>query len=225
MVKEDATALSNARADMYRFLSGIFLEEPDGDRLAAMKKMDFPQSAQNEELREGYALLKKHLEKAGEDDLEEIAADYASVFLAAGSATGRAAFPYESAYLSSARLAGGESAGDVAALYAEKGLKPSKVPYRAPADHIGFETAYMAHLCGLSAEASENGDKAAYAAGIAEQRTFLLRHLLRWHRAFCADARKYAATDFYRAAAEITRGFLDLEASYFEGEEQPWAID
>ena len=94
---------------MYRFLGGLYIMEVDAEQLAQLKKMTFPEvegnSDADQDLREGYALVRDYLKEFpdGEPEktekLDDLAADYAKVFLAAGDATGRAAFPYESVYV------------------------------------------------------------------------------------------------------------------------------
>lgn len=57
-----------------------------------MKQMQFPTDCANEELAEAYRGLEKAIADLNNEDLEDVAADYAKTFLAAGEATGVAAF-------------------------------------------------------------------------------------------------------------------------------------
>ena len=88
--------LARARAGLYRFLGGLYIMEVDEETLANMKQMQFPTDCANEELAEAYRGLEKAIADLNNEDLEDVAADYAKTFLAAGEATGVAAFPYES---------------------------------------------------------------------------------------------------------------------------------
>lgn len=90
--------LARARAGLYRFLGGLYIMEVDEETLANMKQMQFPTDCANEELAEAYRGLEKAIADLNNEDLEDVAADYAKTFLAAGEATGVAAFPYESIY-------------------------------------------------------------------------------------------------------------------------------
>ena len=73
--------------------------------------------------------------------------DYAKTFLAAGEATGVAAFPYESIYTNKKREIGGRTEQETLALYALHGWEPSKDMFRTMNDHIGLELEFMAVLC------------------------------------------------------------------------------
>lgn len=125
MNKVALTELSKYRALMYRFLGGLYIMEVDEEQLRSMKKLEFPEITGTEEadldLKEGYQLIKDYAASASADDLEDLAADYAKVFLAAGDATGRAAFPYESVYIDNKRQVGGSSEMQMKALYLERG--------------------------------------------------------------------------------------------------------
>ncbi len=95
--------LARARAGLYRFLGGLYIMEVDEETLANMKQMQFPTDCDNAELAEAYTRLAKAIADLKNEDLEDVAADYAKTFLAAGEATGVAAFPYESIYTNKKR--------------------------------------------------------------------------------------------------------------------------
>ena len=80
--------LARARAGLYRFLGGLYIMEVDEETLANMKQMQFPTDCANEELAEAYRGLEKAIADLNNEDLEDVAADYAKTFLAAGEATG-----------------------------------------------------------------------------------------------------------------------------------------
>ncbi|MDR1797053.1 MAG: molecular chaperone TorD family protein [Clostridiales Family XIII bacterium] len=226
-MNEAVAMLLRQRESLYRLLGGVYLEEPDAARLEAMKKMELPLDRAEGDLKEGYARLAAYLGEAGADaeTVESIAADYAGTFLAAGQAQGLAAFPYESVYRDPGRGLGGVSGAETAALYREKGLEPDPGAFKIPSDHIGLELSFMAHLCRQAALALAHGNTANYLGYMGEQADFLAAHLFRWYRGFCDDARRCARTDFYRAFAGITKGFLEQEERYFEGGAGQWATE
>lgn len=208
--------LSKNRENMYRLLGRLYMKEVDAKFLGAMKNMKFPENCGDEELEDGYRLLEAYLggldaaagavavdcvESAGAvaaaEVLDDLAVDYARVFLSAGVAQGMAAFPYESVYTSKKRLMMQDAREAVAAAYAKAGLKPGADMYHAPEDHIGLEFEYMAHLCA--------------GAPVTEQQEFFKAHLQNWVYTFTAEVLKYAQTDFYRAVSKITRGFMNME--------------
>lgn len=204
--------LLKSREAMYRFLSRLYLLEVDEPLLFALKNMEFPKESPDEDMSEGYRLMEEYLSavpEAGQDAeaeqeaLDDLAVDYARVFLSAGVAQGQAAFPYESVYTSKGHLMMQESRSDFVALYEARGLRPVKDMYRVPEDHLGLLLEYMAILC---SEASTE-----------EQADFLEQHLSGWVPVFAQETIKYAGTGFYQGLAKLTRGFLKLEQSLLAG--------
>ncbi len=190
-----------ARKNMYHFLSHLYLFEVEKEQLTALKQMTFPQECSNEDMQEGYQQITEYLSKreVNQETLDELAVDYARIFLSAGVAQGKAAFPYESVYTSKQHLIMQEAGSSAAALYAEKGLKPRTDMYRVPEDHLGLLLEFMGRLCEDDTNTQED---------------FLKNHLSNWVPAFVQDVCKYGSTDFYRGIAKITKGFLTLEKEY-----------
>lgn len=188
----------SSRERMYTLLSRLYRGEVDGRLLDRLKELALPHA--EGELAEGYALLKGYLDSCGENALEELAVDYATVFLAAGSADGSAAIPCESVYTSSKRIFMQEAWEDVSRRYAEKGLGKDGAVDDLHEDHLALELEFMAWLIKNSA--------------VEEQADFLNSHLLNWVPAFAADIEKYARADFYKAVGRITAAFLALEGAY-----------
>jgi anaerobic sulfite reductase subunit A len=193
--------MMTARANFYRFLSRLYLLEVDEALWNAMQNMTFPVDAAEGDMKAGFELMRGYLDANAKGDLaavlDDLAVDYARIFLSAGVAQGKAAFPYESVYTSRKHLVMQDSRMDVVSLYAKRGVTPSKDNYHVPEDHLGYLCEYMAML--IDEGAAD------------EQKAFLKNHLLNWVSAFTVDMGKYAATDFYGGLAKLTRGFLLLE--------------
>lgn len=187
-----------SRVRIYRLLSRLYRAEADAALLDGLKQMALPQA--EGALADGYALLKRYLDNCGENALEDLAVDYAGLFLAAGSADGSAAIPCESVYTSPKRIFMQEAWEDVSRRYAEKGLGKDGAVDDLHEDHLALELEFMAWLV-------EHGT-------VEEQAEFLNAHLLNWIPAFAADIEKYARADFYKAAGRITEAFLALEGEY-----------
>lgn len=200
------------RENLYRLLSRLYDLEVDAPLLAALKGLRFPQDCGDPQLEEGYRLLEQYVQSHDQTCLDDLAVDYAGVFLAAGVAQGLAAFPYESVYTNKKRLVGQQARGSAAVAYAAKGFALGTATYKIPEDHVAVELEFMARLC---REAAAEG--ADLAACLAEQRAFFEAHLQNWMPAFCRDVEKYAATGFYKGLAKITGGFLNLEKELFQG--------
>ncbi len=212
--------LMEQRADLYRLLARLYVLEVDKELLVSMKNMTFPADVSDVDLKDGYALLSAYLDGVNLLDEGSIAAaitelevEYARIFLAAGVAQGRVAFPYESVYTSKKHLLVQESCDDMTMLYAAKGLKARPDMYRIPDDHAGLEFEYMQRLCQRAATALATDDEADFEATCKEQKDFFEAHLKGWVSLFGEDIRKHAQTDFFRGVGRITRGFMSAESA------------
>lgn len=218
-------ALTEFRSALYRLLSGLYLTEVDAEQLAALKGLSFPDVAgsgdADMDLRQGYALLSDALRETEKEDLDELAAEYARIFLAAGEASGKAAFPYASVYLDRKHRVGGDMDAKMRALYLARGLEPDPAAFRTMHDHIGLMLEYMAVLCGEQLAAADGGRTPV--ALLREQRAFLREDLQSWVYAFTADVIKYARMRFYSGVAFITNGFLKKESEFLKEAVEEWA--
>ena len=184
------------RAQLYSLLSRLYRVEVDAPLLETLKGLSFPAAA-NETLAEGYAMLTAYLAGCGESAPDDLAVDYATVFLAAGSADGQAAIPCESIYTSPKKIFMQDAWEDVCRIYAEKGLTKSSRHADLMEDHLALELEFMATLV-------KRRDPKA-------EQAFIEQHLLNWLPDFVADIDKYADRDFYKAVGRITLGFLQME--------------
>jgi anaerobic sulfite reductase subunit A len=208
-VSEYSDLIAN-RNNLYRFLARLYKVEADQALLDQMNGMCFPGECGEAELDEGYRMLEDYLRQYRLDPLTDLAVDYAKVFLGAGIAEGDVAYPFESVYTSTERLIMQEARDRVVAVYRAKGLdKAAALDF--PEDHIALELEFMSHLCGETQNAIAVQDWPAVAASLHEQKEFLAQHLLNWVPAFCADVQKCAETDFYKAVAKVTNGYLLME--------------
>ena len=132
------------RADLYRLLSRLYRVEVDQALLNALKSLSFP--AAEGVLGEGYEMLKSYLDHCGEDALDQLAVDYATVFLAAGSADGAAAIPCESVYTSPKKIFMQEAWEDVCAIYGQHNLAKDGAFQDLMEDHVALELEFMAAL-------------------------------------------------------------------------------
>lgn len=195
---------------MYRLLGIIYRKEINQTFLDQMKELAFPEDSGDSQLDEGYQNVKEYLENTGNDTLNELAVDYARVFLGAGISQGQAAFPYESVYTSKKKIVMQDAWEQVREIYASKGLARGNVTKDVLEDHIALELEYMAFLC----EESQSGTEVQ--KNLEEQKDFLDQHLLNWVSAFCADVEKYADTMFYRGVAKITIAYLKLDSTILD---------
>ena len=202
------------RENLYRFLGRLYLEEIDATTLERLKVMRFPADGDDAAYSAGYKLLKEYLDTCGQSALTELAADYAKVFLGAGSAQGPAAFPYESVYTSHQRIMMQDPRDQVMAIFAAKGLR--KEDNVISEDHIALLLSFMAFLCNESQSVSDTHDSAGVIECLKAQKDFLEQHLLNWVPAFCADIENLADTAFYKGVGKITDGYLRLDGAILD---------
>ena len=140
--------IMESRGHYYDFLARLFEKEMTGALLQQVSKLDYSVACGQEEMQSGYALLGQYFAggvTAGMED--DLAADYAKTFLAAGEAKGNAAFPYESVYTSEERLLMQDAWTQVKGIYASHGLALKGDNVDLKEDHIAIELKYMAYLC------------------------------------------------------------------------------
>lgn len=195
-----------ARALTYRFLAGLYLEEPKAAWLAGLAAEglldEFPVAPGNREMEQGLSLLKAACLRLGQDDsgseAKAVLLDYTRLFIGADRLP---APPWESVYRSDERVLFDWPTREVRSEYLRTGLALRAVG--DPDDHVGLELLFLAILC----ERAAAGDSEAESA----RRSFLQNHLLQWAPAFAADLAAGATTDLYRGLAALTAGFLSME--------------
>lgn len=230
-MNQDYFKLIKYRESMYRLFSSIYIEEISRemlDKLIALRlpKIRKPEQNWQMDFNAGYELLENYLKGFKDDSEEEIAmkleylaADYAKIFLAAGEADGKAAFPYESVYVGNDSEFGGSIQENLKALYASKGLRMKEDMFKIMEDHVGLEFNYMAELLAAQAEAVKEEDEEASAKLLKEQVSFFRAHIMNWITSFTNDIYKYADRDFYRGVARMTSGYIGFEQAVLKDRE------
>lgn len=202
--------LMDNRASMYRLLGRIYKEEVDKELFNQLSTLNFNNECDESELSEGYRQFEAFFQIQYLDALTDLAVDYARIFLGAGIADGIVPYPYESVYTSPERLVMQKARDEVLAMYREFGLdKDEKL--NVPEDHLGLELEFMAHLCKESKQALQNEDYSKVETLLQTQALFLEKHLLNWISPFCDDIMVCSQSEFYKAVAKMTRGYLTLE--------------
>jgi len=205
---DEARALDEARQGFYRFLASIYKYELSPDQIERMAHQHYP--TDDPYLGTGYARIAEYLRHRDSGTRQELAVDYARVFLNAGQYTKTMAPPFESVFTSADRLLMQDARDGVLGHYRAEGLDlPSD--NTIPEDHLSFELEFMAELIGRAVVARDAGDDTRYDDLCEKQRAFFDQHLMNWVPSFCDDVEKMAETDFYRGIAQITRGFIVME--------------
>ena len=88
--------------------------------------------------------------------------------------------------------------------------------FNEPEDHVALEFEFMAYLNNKVLDALKKGDDEEVRNNLEKQSIFLKEHILSWVPSFCKDVEQFANTDFYKAAAKITHGYLHLEVAIID---------
>jgi TorA maturation chaperone TorD len=197
---EELTPEDAARADLYALLANLFHAAPDAHLLAVLANADdisaeTPYSVLGEAWR-------KLQSAASAADPEALAQEFQDLFVGIGSGEVMA---YGSWHLTGFMME--EPLARLRDDLAQLGL--SRLQSAAePEDHIAALAEVMRLLV--------RGGDGIPAAAFEVQKAFFTRHLRPWYARFAEQLAKAPNANFYRAAAELTRTFLDTEAALFE---------
>jgi TorA maturation chaperone TorD len=195
LIPEDA-----ARADLYALLARLFHAAPDADLLSVLAKADdvsaeAPHSAVGEAWR-------KLQSAAVAADAEALAQEFQDLFVGVGSGEVMAYASWHlTGFLMEEPLAGLRD--DLARLGFSRLQSATE-----PEDHI----AALAEVMRLLVRGGEGVPATAFEI----QKAFFTRHLRPWYARFAEQLAKAPSANFYRAAAGLTKTFLDTEATLFE---------
>lgn len=206
----------NGRHATYGMLARLYKAEVDEGYFQKMKAMRCPTNTGNVEVDAGYRLFHSYLSSAWERSLEDLARDYFTVFIGANTTGYSAAYPNESVHTSADRLIMQDARDEVMAIYRAAGLMNDEEFRKSGEDHIATELEYMQIMSRRAMEAWDSGDEAACASALLSQYHFLEDHLLNWTSFLTQDMLKFAKTDFYRALAHLTSGFLQEDKAFLE---------
>ncbi|MDO5531666.1 molecular chaperone [Sutterella sp.] len=209
---QDLINALQARQLIYKVLSGLYQIEVDEEELRNLKGLEFPVGTGSDALDEGSRKLNAAVATLTKDDLDELAADYARVFLSAGIADGPAAYPFESVYTSRDKLIMQDAYEQMLKILKEHGMGTSKEDLYP--DHLGIELEFMSFLTEKAVKALEAGKEDEAAAILDEEKEFLTKHLLNWTGKFFDDFDQCAGTDFYKALSLFTRAFIAEDAKW-----------
>lgn len=189
-----------ARAQVYRLLSGVFIEEASKEFIAALRAPEMV--AQLAEV--GLRFDADFLDAPIDDLVDALAVEYTTLFVAPGGCQ-----PVESV-----RLFGRfkqEPAFDTMAIYQRNGfvLRPGK--HEVFADQLGVELLFVAELLERAAQALDSGNEAAARKLQKEIKRFWVQHLGRWVRGYARLVERAAQHSFYREMARFLAGFADEE--------------
>ena len=185
-----------ARADLYRILAGVFVEEPSATFLATLREPGLLQALCDAGLNFDADFLAPDVTTLA----EALACEYATLFASSGG------FPP----IESVRLTGRfkqDPHFQVAQIYQRLGFEQVKGRFEVFPDQLGMELMFVAELLERGAAALAREDVAAYKKLEKEIKRFWTLHLGRWVRGYSGLIERAANHSFYREMARFLGGF------------------
>lgn len=197
---ETQAFFENAAA-FYPLLSTIFYLELTEEQIDGLAQSGFAYPDDGSELGDACARLRRYLARRGPTARQDLAVDYARIFLAAGVYEGETAVPYESVYTSPEGIMMQDSRDEVVRAYRRCGLA-IPLELQVPEDHLAFELEFMGRL---SERVVQEMDAGGDVRPLMEtQRAFIDEHLLNWVPALLARVESFAKLPFYPAMVSVT---------------------
>jgi len=192
-------------AEDLQLLARVHDREMDRQTLDGLRSIGFPRclALEPDDSRGRDAMIVlgqalQNLHDANESDLDELAADYADIYLNHSIQ----ASPFESVWLDEDGLAMQQPMFQVREWYERFGMAAEDWRIRSD-DHIGLQIQFLAHLL---ARAGESNDTLQVLGAIAR---FLDEHPLRWIDEFSQRVAQRCGTAFYGGSAMLTASYLD----------------
>lgn len=202
-VEPPESATAGKVSQLHAFLAALYRQEVDTQMLGALRAPGVVSSLAEA----GVALDARVREGPEQEVLEELAVEYAALFLGPGEHVS----PYESVY---AERGTGTLWGEQTVAvrrYVEAAGFECEGKHAGIPDHVSVELEFMSELSRREAEAWSRGDRAAAANCLEYQQEFMSEHLGTWVFRFCERVVETAGLPFYRDIARLTSEFLDEE--------------
>jgi putative dimethyl sulfoxide reductase chaperone len=221
---EDVKKATMTRGTLYRVLSRGFSLEIDEAYLEWMVLLqptikELSLHIDNEDFKKGAERLSAFVDRVKQDYekdkarfLQDLAVEYASLFLNVGP---KPVYLSESVYLGKEHLLYQDPYFDAVRIYQLYDFK-KRASFKEPEDHIAIELEFMAHLCDLACLSLDQENK-EYAAGyMNNQIEFLDLHLSKWIPLLVEKIRWASKNDFYLALADLMGGFAATDRATAE---------
>ena len=217
-IVQELISANDNRKLIYRFLARTYATEATVEflkELSANKDL-FLASAEDPEIHgtklgDGFKEVSEYLTNLKGAELEKVrldlAVEYAGLFLGVWRVP---AHPSESAYVTKGQLIMQEPRDEVLKMYRSMGVDRAD-KFKEPEDHVALELQFMMHLCEKTNAALRNNDPSEARKCLDVQKEFLERHLGKWVPELCADILKSARSQFYKAVAKITEGYVEMD--------------
>ncbi|NPA13337.1 MAG: hypothetical protein GXO45_05065 [Aquificae bacterium] len=193
-----------ARANMYGFLSRLFIEELDEETLNRIK--------QNKELLNLFERTKQWDSFFNKDPKklieEELNVDFTTVFLLN-------VYPYEAVFVHDEGHIDPTATNPTFLFYREYGYSIDLTKTRALSpDHLAIQMEFMMTLANEEAEKLKEQDYKGAEKVRQIQKEFLEKHLANWGTVYLLSAKDMAETPFYKDLCEIAMEFILSDHEY-----------
>ena len=201
------------RATSYGLFARLFASELDLPLLEGLS--EFAAQDWGEQDAGQVEMMSYLLEKAGDlaATRQELAVDFAQLFLIHGAHETVAPYPFESAYASPEGALTSDARADFKHRYRAFGLVASE-GWNVGEDHIALELQYMQYLSQLVRSALVEGDNRAADVAFGESLSFMVDHMRRWVPVFCNRMAGRAKTAFYHGLAVALDTYLEQDAEF-----------
>lgn len=189
-----------ARANLYRILAGVFVEEPATDFLAALRQPGLLQALSDAGIAFDADFLTSDLATLS----EALACEYATLFASSGG------FPP----IESVRLTGRfkqDPHFQVMQIYQRMGFQQATGRFEVFPDQLGIELMFVAELLERCAAVLAQQDMMSYKRIEKEIKRFWTLHLGRWVRGYSGLIERASSHSFYRQMARFLGGFANEE--------------
>ena len=197
---DELVAECKARANIYRLLAGMFLEEPTANYLNALRSSDVMVSLRSM----GTIFAADFTETPLEQLQETLACEYAVLFVVAGGCP-----PVESIRLTGRYQQ--QPFFEVRDFYKKNGFEISTGRFSVFEDQLGVELTFVAEMLERAAMLLDAEDQEAYTKLTKETKRFWALHLGKWVRGYATLLERASDHSFYREMARLLGSFAAWE--------------
>lgn len=197
---DELLAECKARANIYRILSGAFLEEPTAEYLNAIRSPAVMSSL----LEMGVVFPDDFTAPPLAELLDTLACEYAVLFVVTGGCPA----------VESIRLYGRfqqQPFFEVREIYQKAGLKVSGGRFMVFDDQLGAQLMFVAEMLDRAANALAAGNQSDYVGTVKIIKRFWTLHLGKWVRGYATLLARAAEHSFYREMAKLLGSFAEWE--------------
>ena len=198
-------------ANFLRTLGSLMYTELTQEQIEGLKAQNLAALGGEEEglIGEGFHGIGRYLSRSGMNVRQDLAVEYARIFLGAGVSAKQSAAPFESVFTSPEGLLMQDARDEVVATYRRYGtvIDPE---VNVPEDHLGFELTFLGNMADNTADAlaTEPIDKARVADLVGAQMAFIDAHILNWVDALSEKVDEFAESQFYPSVMKLMRGYV-----------------